>query len=285
MTPVRRYPLTAIVLTQDEEINIRECLKTLAWADDVVVVDSGSRDRTIEIARHERPDVRIFSHGFKDFGDQRNWALDNAQSPHEWILFVDADERIPADCAEAIQHAVRGAGGLVGFFLCARTYFLGRWIRHSTMFPSWQLRLLRRGAVRFQKEGHGQREVAGGPLGYIETPYDHFGFSKGLEAWIARHNRYSTEEIELIHRLRTEPLNILDAFGPPVARRRFLKRLAARIGGRPVMRFVYLYFLRGGWLDGRPGLLYCLLRMAHEIHIVAKMEERRCRLIDERALH
>lgn len=271
-----RAPLSVVVLTQDEAANIRACLKSVEWADDIVVIDSGSRDQTLEIAVNVCPRVRIFKHTFKDFGDQRNWALDAAGSLHDWVLFLDADERCTAECAEAIRRAIRAPGPQVGFFLTYRNFFLGRWIRHCTLYPSWQLRLLKLGAVRFQKEGHGQREVAEGALGYIREPYHHFGFSKGIEHWVERHNRYSSEEIGLIERLRNEPLQLSGLFsGSWVERRRCLKRLAARLPFRPLGRFVYTFVFRGGFLDGRAGLCFCLLRMAHDLHIVVKLEEAR----------
>lgn len=267
-----RVPITAIILTQNEAVNIADCLRSLEWIDDVVIVDSGSTDATLDLARTTRPDARIFSHPFTDFGEQRNWALDHTAPKHEWILFVDADERITPTCAEAIQRAIREATPCDGYFLTYRNFFMGRWIRHCTLYPSWQLRLLRKGRVRFQKEGHGQREVAEGPLGYIREPYDHFPFSKGIEDWVARHNAYSTREAELILRLQREPLRMVECFSAdPIVRRRALKRLAARLPARPLLRFLYIYVWRGGFLDGRAGWTYAWLRVAHEIHISAKL--------------
>lgn len=271
-------PVTAIVLTKNEERNISRCLAALEWVDDVVLVDSGSADRTVELAGRTRPDIRVYTHEFKDFGDQRNWALDNASPKHEWILFVDADEVVTAACAEAIRAAVGNPADKVGFYLACRNMFLGRWIKHCTLYPSWQLRLLRLGRVRFQKEGHGQREVTDGPLGYIPEPYDHHGFSKGIDEWVGRHNVYSTNEVELILRLRAEPLALRDVFSRDfVKRRRCLKRLASRMPCRPQMRFVYMFIMRGGFLDGKPGLVFCMLRVAHEIHITAKLAEAKAR--------
>jgi glycosyltransferase involved in cell wall biosynthesis len=269
------YPITAIILTLNEEANIRPCLECLDWIDDLVIVDSGSRDGTLALAAEARKDVRIMSHPFKDFGDQRNWALDFSNPKYEWVLFVDADERITAECSEAIRRAVENPGSCVGFYLSSRSFFLGRWIKHCTLYPSWQLRLLKIGHVRFRKEGHGQREVSEGPLGYVRKPYDHYGFSKGISDWIDRHNVYSGEEVELIERVRSEPLEIKDLFAGPVERRRCLKRIAARAGCRPFLRFVYMYVIRGGILDGRAGWHFCLLRVAHEIHITAKLAEAR----------
>lgn len=270
-----RFPISVIILTHNEEVNIVDCLATLDWVDDVIIVDSGSKDRTIELARQARPDVRVFEHPFQDFGDQRNWALDCTAPRHPWVLFLDADERCTPDCAEEIRRAVERPEGKVGFYLTCRNLFLGRWIKRCSLYPSWQLRLLKQGFVRYRKEGHGQREVTDGPLGYIAQPYDHFGFSKGVADWIARHNAYSTNEVELIEQLRQEPLRLGDLFSESVRRRRCLKRLAARVGFRPVLRFLYLYFLRAGFLDGKPGLMFCLLRTAHEMHITVKLAEKR----------
>jgi len=273
-----RFPLTVIVLTYDEADNIAGCLQSVDWADDVIVLDSGSDDGTLDAARRVRPDIRTFDHPFRDFGDQRNWALDNTDPKYEWILFLDADERCTSDCAAAIRDALQSTDNAVGFYLTYRNYFLDRWIKHSTLYPSWQLRLLKRGAVRFQKEGHGQREVTNGPLQYLHEPYDHYGFSKGVTHWIDRHNRYSSEEMTLIRRLRDEPLDLVDLVrGGAVLRRRCLKRLRARLGCRPTVRFLYAYVFRGGFLDGRAGLVYCLLRVAHDIHVEAKLVEAQLR--------
>lgn len=271
---MERFPITVIILTRNEESNIKSCLATLEWADDIIIVDSQSTDRTLSAAQEARPDVRIFSHPFVDFGDQRNWALDHTAPQHPWILFLDADERCVPTCTKAICSAVRHPGDYVGFYLTYRNIFLGKWIKHCTLYPSWQLRVLKHGCVRFRKEGHGQREVASGPLGYIREPYDHYPFSKGVADWIHRHNRYSTNEVDLILRLREEPLRIRDLLdSDPVKRRRCLKRLAAHLRFRPLWRFLYLFFFRLGFLDGMPGMLYILLRVAHEIHITVKVAE------------
>jgi glycosyltransferase involved in cell wall biosynthesis len=269
-----QFPLSVMILTRNESSNIAACLSHFMWADDVILIDSNSTDDTPSAAVAARPDIRVFQNSFEDFGQQRNWALDNTQPRHEWILFIDADERVNESCAEAIRQTVSNPGDRVGFFLCYRNIFLGRWIRHCTQFPSWQLRLLRHGKVRYQKEGHGQREILDGPAGYVDAPYDHLDLSKGLFEWIARHNRYSTEEAELVERLRDEPLALGNLLGAPIERRRCLKRIAARLGGSPVAWFCYLYFLRLGFLDGRPGYIYCLLRAAQQIHIKAKLAEK-----------
>lgn len=267
-------PVTAMVLTYNEAPNIEACLEHLNWCDEIVLVDSFSTDDTIPRARSVCPRVRVLQNAFQDFGQQRNWALDHAQPRNPWILFMDADERCTESCAVAIRQAVQQPGSYVGFYLCYRNLFLGKWIRRSTLYPSWQVRLLQLGQVRFQREGHGQREVTDGELGYIPEPYDHYGFSKGVSHWVDRHNRYASEEVELIRRARREPLALRDLFGrDPIRRRRCLKRISARSSFRPLVVFFYLYVLRGGFLDGRPGLLFALLRLAYELILHVKLAE------------
>jgi glycosyltransferase involved in cell wall biosynthesis len=267
-------PVSVIVLTHNEAVNVVSCLETLSAFNEILVVDSGSTDGTLDILRNRFPGIRVLHHTFQDFGQQRNWALEHGDVRNEWILFFDADERCTVECASAVLAAIAEPGGHVGFFLCYRNMFLGRWIKRCTMYPTWQLRLLKVGQVRYRREGHGQREVMEGTAGYINEPYDHYGFSKGIKDWVARHNEYSSNETQLIKSLAESPLGFVGVFSKdPVRRRRALKRLAARAPLRPLVRFVYLFLIRRGFLDGRPGLIFCLLRAAHELHIVAKLAE------------
>jgi glycosyltransferase involved in cell wall biosynthesis len=268
-------PLTAIVLTQNEAINIERCLRCLARVDDVVIVDSGSSDETVPLAVATRPDVRILYHAFQDFGDQRNWSLANSNPRHDWILFVDADEFCTDALLDEITAWLRNPCECVGGFIAGKTYFLGRWLKHASMFPSYQVRLLKRGEVTFCKHGHGQQEVTNGSLHYFEESWVHEAFSKGVKDWIDRHNNYSSEDLELVFKLRQGKVvwgHLLSK--DPLLRRRSFKGLAAKLPGRPLLRFLYSYFFQGGFLDGYPGFLYCALLMAHHINLTAKIAEK-----------
>ena len=121
-----RVQLTAIVLTYNEQENIGPCLATLDWVDDVVIVDSGSTDATVENALNTRSDVRVFANPFEDFGQQRNWALANTAPQHDWVLFLDADERSTPRFEQAIARTLDSPGETIGFYLCCRNMFLGR---------------------------------------------------------------------------------------------------------------------------------------------------------------
>lgn len=272
--PGTQCDVSAIVLTFNEAENIAACMRSLAWVDDCIIVDSGSTDETLAIAKSIRPDVRIFHNPFEDFGQQRNWALDNTSPRYAWILFLDADEESTPTFRDEVQRTLANSGDTVGYYLTYRNMFIGKWLKYSTFYPSWQLRLLRSGQVRYRREGHGQREVTEGPLGYIRQPYDHFPFRKGLAHWLARHNKYSSSECELVQRLRDEPLRGSDLLSrDALVRRRCLKRLAARIWFRPTIRFLYTYVFKWGILDGRPGYIYCRLIAQYEFQLWAKAIE------------
>jgi len=270
-----KIPVTAIILTCDEESNIRRCVRHLADFDEIVIVDSGSRDRTIERAREARGDARILENPFVDFGQQRNWALDNANARNPWILFVDADEFMTPALAREIADFVADPKGNAGAFIAGRNYFLGSWLRHCTYYPSYQLRLLKLGDVRFRKMGHGQSEVTEKPLAYMKGWWVHENFSKGVEQWVSRHNRYSTEELDYLEVLARESIQWGKLFGgTPIERRRQLKIVGAKLPCRPLLRFLYAYVVRLGFLDGYAGFLYCLLLLSHQIHLSVKRAER-----------
>lgn len=266
--------VSAIILTLDEEVNIARCLASLERIDEVILVDSGSTDRTRAIAQEVRPDLRLFTHEFLDFGNQRNWAIDHTAPRHEWILFVDADEFCTPELLNEIDAFVREPGNHVGAFVAGKTYFLGRWLKHAAMYPSYQLRLLRSGEVRFRKEGHGQREVTAGTLYYLKESWTHHPFRKGVNQWITRHNHYSTEEFESVQKLRAENFQWSRLFSTDaIKQRRVLRQLAAKAPFRPALRFLFVYIWKRGFIDGNAGLIYSALLMAHNINIIAKLAE------------
>jgi len=267
-------PVTAIVLTLNEAENIRACLAGLARVADIVILDSGSNDGTVEVARSERPGVRVLEHPFRDFGEQRNYAIDHCGPGVEWILFVDADEYCTDAFVDEVARFIADPGDKVGAYVSGKNYFLGRWLKYSTLYPSYQLRLLKRGHVRFRKEGHGQLELSDGPLHYLMEGWRHEPFQRGVHHYMERHNWYTTEEAKLQRRAGREPVQFASLLSRNVvARRRALKHLAARLPGRPLIHFLYLYLVRGGFRDGYPGLIFCAMLLANQIYTQAKVAE------------
>ena len=156
--------------------------------------------------------------------------------------------------------------------------FMGQWLKHAGMYPSYQMRLLKIGEVRFIQKGHGQREgEAKRGIGVLREPYLHYGFTKGLDDWFAKHMRYAGQEaLAGLHELRSEQSHLhLSGLlsSDPVRRRRTLKQLSVRLPLRPALRFLYMYCWRMGFLDGVPGLTYCRLMAWYEYMIVLKMKE------------
>jgi glycosyltransferase involved in cell wall biosynthesis len=264
---------SVLILTKNEEANIGPCLDSVAWCDDVVVLDSQSADRTREIAAARG--ARIFERKFDDFGAQRNYALDHVDFRHPWVFHLDADERfndaLRRECDEVIAKDTHSA-----YFVANRIIFLGRWIRHSSQFPYHQVRLVKRGEARFAKAGHGQREDSPRRgAGYLQTPYDHLNFSKGIADWVDRHNRYSSEEAAEGEQLREGRISLGEVMSSdPLARKRTLKRLHAKLPARWFFKFFYLYCFKGGFLDGYPGFVYCTLNGFYDFLIAVKIKEK-----------
>jgi len=266
-------PYSTLVLTRNEAHNLGRCLDSLAACDDVVVLDSFSTDATPAIAAERG--VRFHQRAFDTFAGQRNWAIDNLTFRHPWVLHLDADECVtPALHAELT--AVTARDERSAYLLANRLIFMGRWIRRASMYPFYQARLLRLGEARFTQRGHGQiLDVATRGVGTLREPYVHHNFSRGITDWVARHNRYSSDEAARIVAERAGH-GAAAATGPgtgPEARQQALKRLARHIPFRPLVRFLYLYVWRGGFLDGRPGFDYSVLMAFYDYLTRLKVRE------------
>lgn len=261
------------ILTYNEEIDIADCIESALLSDDVVVVDSYSSDRTVEIA--QTYPVRVVQHGFESHGRQRTWMLESVPAKYDWIYILEADERMTPELFQECEKAAQSHEH-VGYYVAERVMFMGRWIRHSTQYPRYQLRLLQVGKVWFSDYGHTEREECHGSTGILHETYPHYTCGKGLERWIEKHNRYSTDEaFETIRQLETGAVRWGALFfgKTEVIRRRALKDLSLRIPLRPVIRFFYMYFALGGVLDGRAGFRWCVLQAFYEYLILLKVWE------------
>jgi len=269
-------PVSVVILTYDEEDNIAACLRSCQWCDDVHVLDSGSRDRTCEIAREMGAKVHL--NPFSSFGQQRNWAIDNIECKYPWQFHLDADERFTAGLVDEMRH-VLGADGSISdrpAYLCpSKLIFMNRWLKYSGGYPAYQVRLLHRERCRFIDFGHGQREQCEGEVGRLVYPYIHHNFSKGLVHWFYKHNGYSTQESkEAIQLRRARPPLLAGLRDPdPVVRRRTLKNISYFLRGRFALRFIDMYFRRGGWLDGWAGFHYSSMIANYEYWTELKIRE------------
>lgn len=267
-----KKPVSVLLLTLNEEKNLPRCLSSLGWCDDIVAIDSLSEDNTVELLRENG--VRVFQRSFDNFAGQRNYALEKIEFQHEWIFHLDADEVLLPELIDEINETLH-ATNFDAFLVPSKTIFMGKWLQHAGMYPTYQVRLTRADSFRFRQEGHGQKEdIHFERIGVLKTPYLHYSFSKGIEDWIAKHNRYSTQEAGLIVHLKTKPFLLTDLLtSDKYCRRRALKQVAARLPFRPLCRFIYMFFLRLGVLDGYPGFIYCCLLAYYEFLISLKAKE------------
>lgn len=261
------------ILTHNEERDIAACIESALLSDDVIVVDSCSSDRTQAIAT-QYP-IRFVEHPFASHGQQRTWMLQNVSYRYDWAYILEADERMTpelfAECLGAMANPEN-----VGYYVAERVMFMGSWIRRSTQFPRYQLRLLQQGKVWFNDYGHTEREVVDGPTGFLQETYPHYTCSKGLSRWIEKHNRYSTDEAkETLRQLQSGSVDWTALLWgkSEVERRRALKNLSLRLPMRPLTRWLYMMVVLGGWRDGRAGLAWCTLQAFYEYLIVLKVHE------------
>lgn len=273
--------ISVVIYTKNEEFDLQGCLDKLSWCDDVHVFDSGSSDRTIEIAKKFGAIVTVRDYGFgaQAFGGDesahRNWALDNLPLKNEWIYFSDADERVTPDLISSLLENVNNPRGNVAFRVRRRDYFMGTWLRHVTPSP-FNIRLVKRDKVRYQRLINPVC-VVDGTVGDISEHFDHFPFSKGMSHWFSKHNLYSTKEAEQIvsNRKQGASFSFIKMFfsEDKNLRRYHQKEFYYRLPLRPFLMFFILYFLKMGFMDGRAGFTYSVLRSIYEYMISLKVDE------------
>ena len=265
--------ISVLIITRNEAKNISSCIESLSPLDDVVVLDSFSSDATVELARSLG--ATVYQRHFDSFAEQRNYALDHLSFKHDWVLHLDADEILVPDLVAELKEAVTD-DRYDAYRIPSKLMMSGRWLRFSGQYPVYQVRLGRRSALRFQMTGHGQREILDPTrIGTLATPYLHYAFSRGLTNWVQKHIRYAETEASR-GRLRLKDASDWSGFfalREPTRRRRALKDLSTRLPFRPLLRFVYMYILRRGFLDGRQGLTYCTLMSIFEYLIVLRVRE------------
>jgi glycosyltransferase involved in cell wall biosynthesis len=276
-----RAKVSVLVPVKNEAENLRRCLPALAWADEVFVVDSQSTDETARVAAEYGAQVVQF-HFNGTYPKKKNWALENLPFRNEWVLIVDADEVVVPELAEEIARRT-AADQADGFYLNMKYFFLGRRIRHCGYAECWNLRLFKHRLGRYEKrpvspgaqtgdnEAHEHVELSGRILRLVHE-LDHHAYPTIL-AWVEKHNRYARWEAEMYERFLREPIpHSLDA-GKRL--RRWFKKISLRLPMRPLARFSYAYVLRLGFLDGRPGLVFCTLLAFYDFLCWANVYEKR----------
>jgi glycosyltransferase involved in cell wall biosynthesis len=281
--------LSVLIPTFNERRNISDCLRSVRWADEIVVVDSGSIDGSRELALRGGARVVDFKWNTR-FPKKKNWALEHLSWKNEWLLILDADERISPELAEEIKEVLKNPRA-DGYFINRRFIFLGKWIRHCGYYPSWNLRLFRHEKGRYENLHNGDTRsgdnevhehlVLRGSTGVLRNPMVHLAYPD-IFTWIEKHNRYSNweAEIESYGRLGNPEENFI---GAALARKRRLREWSRRLPFRPTLRFLYSYLLKFGVLDGYEGYVFCRLLATYEMLSAFKARELRSKSDRRRA--
>lgn len=290
--PPRSVKVSVLIPVKNEQHNLIGCLRRLQWADEIVVIDSQSRDNTIPLAQAMGAAVYQFYYSRAGWPKKKNWALENVPWRNEWVLILDADEYCLPELAREVEQVVSGGwshpnrakqGCGDGFWINRRFMFMGRWIKHCGYYPSWNVRLFRHAVARYERigelgdTGSGDNEVhehivlSTGAAGFLHQEFLHYAYPD-LNAWIEKHNRYSTWEA---HAMQAGDRGSVAPrfFGTPIERRRRLKRMTRRLPCRPTLRFLYSYIVQRGFLDGYEGLVMCKLLAWYELVSLAKHRE------------
>lgn len=245
-----RLPLSAVLITRNAAGALADCLASVAFCDDIVVVDSGSDDGTQALARGHG--ARVVDSEWRGFGPQKQFAVGEAR--HDWVLCIDADERVSDDLRESIAAVLAGGGAFHAYRFPRRNRFLGRYLRHGEGYPDWSLRLFHRGHARWSDDAVHEKVLCAGAVGELRGDLLHDS-AESLESYLAKQNRYTS-------------LAAAEALA------RGKRATAARLLLSPLLRFVKFYFLRLGFLDGVPGLIHILIGCQNSFVKYAKMREK-----------
>ena len=226
-------PLSLVIITRDAAHELADCLASAAFAAETIVVDSGSRDDTAALAA--RSGARVIEHAWEGFGPQKNFAV--AQARHDWVLCLDADERVTPELAAAIRaQFISGPPAAEAFLITRRNRFLGRWLAHGEGYPDWNIRLFDRRRARWSDDLVHEKVVANGRVERLRGDLLHAS-AESIDAYIAKQNRYTTMQAAAMH-ARGE------------------RASAAQMALSPAARFLRFYVFRLGFLDGAAGFAH-----------------------------
>ncbi len=279
--PSAKVPLSVLVPIRNEAANLPRCLASVAWADEIFVVDSHSTDGSGAIA--EELGARVVQFDFNGtWPKKKNWALENLPFAHEWVFILDADEVLPPGAEAEFRAAISGGAGedVTGYWINRRFMFMDRWLQHA-YYPNWNLRLFRHALGRYEKltdadtqsgdnEVH-EHVVVQGRTAHLKSEMDHYAFPS-VDVFVEKHNRYSNWEARValdryLHRSGAQLQS------ERVGARRRVKELAARLPFRPLLRFLYVFLWQRAFLDGREGYYFARLHGFYEFLSVAKTFE------------
>jgi len=235
MSTPDKFPITATIITLNEESSLPRAIKSVSWADEILVVDSGSTDKTVEVAKELG--ARVIFNAWPGYGQQKNFAQERAKN--EWVLNIDADEEVPENLSEeifrVIQQNSNGQSALRGFYLPRKTFYMGQWIRHGGWYPNYLVRLANKNFSKWTEPNVHEALEVKGETAKLKHPLHHYTFSS-IEDQILTNLRYSKQGFRDLFSKGQRPSLIKLFF-------------------KPLGKFIETYLLKKGFLDGLPGLI------------------------------
>ncbi len=263
--------ISVSIITLNEEISLKRCLDSVSWSNDIVIIDSYSTDNTETIAKTYK-NVTFKQRKFDDYSSQRNFALHDMRYKNEWILIIDADEVCPEELKKEILEKINKVDSdTVVFHLRRKEFFRGKWVRHNNEYPVWYERLIKPEKATYTRAIN-ERLTFEGEQDFLENHIHHYPFSKGIAYWIDRHNKYSTMEAHY-ERENRMPVRIKDFLNSdPLYRRKTLKNLSLHLPLRALVFFLYNFFFKFCFLDGRKGIQFVLLKTFYVFMLELKVK-------------
>jgi glycosyltransferase involved in cell wall biosynthesis len=256
-----KLPISAIILTYNEEINLEQCLKNIAdWVGEIIIIDSFSTDKTLEIAKKYK--AKVFKHEFVNQAQQFNWALDNVPIKNDWIFRLDADEWVTPELWREIERKLQSVSGEVsGYCMKRRVYFMGRWIKHGGYYPTWLVRLFRKGMGKSEYRKMDEHIVVEGNTEKLQNDFVDENH-KGLTFWIEKHRWYATREAEQVMEQVANDKRQMANLDEETKKKRKMKSGYYKLPLflRAFLYFFYRYFIRLGFLDGKEGFVFHILQ-------------------------
>jgi glycosyltransferase involved in cell wall biosynthesis len=264
--------VSVLILAKNEELDLPGCLNSVAWSDDVHVLDSGSTDRTVEIA--QRAGAKVTVRKFDNWASHQNWALQNIPFKYPWVFYLDADERVSDSLRESIRRDILPESCASAFRIQRRDFYAdGTWLKYAQLTP-YYIRLFRPQRIRYERLVNPVTIIDGNTedlRGYL----DHYPFSKGIALWLQRHIQYADFEARMVLENRAKSASFTRALFSCrfEERRQNQKQFFYSLPFRPFIRFFYMLLWRRAFLDGRAGLTYAALQSIYEYFIVLRTRE------------
>ena len=257
-----RPPISACIITYNEEKNIEACLESISWVEEIIVVDSMSSDRTIERCRKHTE--KVYQQEWQGHVKQKNYALEFAR--HEWVLCLDADERVSPELRREIEECLSGEKQAAdGYFFPRHSFYLGRWINHGGWYPDYKLRLFRKSKGRWGGKDPHDRVMLDGSSAYLKSDLLHYVY------------RNLSHQLQTVDNFSAITATILDEEGERFS--------AAQLFFRPVLKFLGTYFIKRGFMDGLPGFIISVVSSFYVFLRYAKLWELQQRGKDGQSSH